>query len=76
MYTIPIKQERIARDWTIEDVAKRVGVTKQAMHLIEKGVNKPSYAVLLKLENLFGKSHRELLEPAKSNHERTEARAE
>ena len=67
MSAMQIKRERMARDWTMEDVAKRVGVTKQAMHLIEKGVNKPLYAVLLKLENLFGKSHRELLEPLKSN---------
>ena len=76
MGVLRIKEERLARDWTMVDVARQIGITKQSMFLIEKGVNKPSYPVLLKLENLFGKTHRELLEPAKSNQERTEAKAE
>ena len=62
-----LRQERIDRDWTLEFVANYTGVTNQSISAIETGKTKPSYAVLLKLENLFGKSHRELLEPTDSN---------
>ena len=59
-----LRQERIDRDWTLEFVAQRMGVTNQQISAIELGKAKPSYVVLIKLENLFGKSHRELFEPA------------
>ena len=66
MGILQIRLERLERDWTMQEVAGRVGITKQSMHLIENGVNKPSYPVLVKLESLFGKSHRELLKPAEA----------
>lgn len=58
---LQIRNIRLANDWTLEFVAKKVGVSKQAIHDIEKNRRKPSYKVLVKLEDLFNKNHRELL---------------
>jgi len=55
-----IRQERILREWTQEYVGKQVGLTKTAIHDIETGKQAPSYKILVKLENLFNLSHREL----------------
>lgn len=55
-----IRQERILRQWTQVYVAEKVGLTKAAIHDVETGRRKPSYEVLVKLEDLFNLSHREL----------------
>lgn len=55
-----IRQERIKKGWTIESVAKKIGISKQSMQRLETGENNPSYKVLMKLEDLFGLTHREL----------------
>jgi transcriptional regulator with XRE-family HTH domain len=55
-----IRQERHKKKWTLEYVGEQVGITKTAVHDIENLRRKPSYDVLLKLENLFGKDHRYL----------------
>ncbi len=52
-----LRQERISRNWTLDYVAEKVGVSKQAVHDIEVGRRKPSYNVLVALEDLFGLSH-------------------
>ena len=57
-----IRHKRKHNKWKLEYVAKKVGLTPSAVHDIEKGRCKPSYGVLVKLENLFGLSHRELFE--------------
>lgn len=57
---LSIRQERIGRNWTLDYVAQKIGITNQAVNLIETGRRKPSYDVLVKLEKLFGKSHRQL----------------
>lgn len=49
-----IRQERIQRGWTQQRVANQVGLSKTAIHDIEKGKQKPSYDVLVKLLDLFG----------------------
>lgn len=49
-----LKQERIKRGWTQEYVAKSIGITKQAVQLLENNQCKPSYDVLVKLLDLFG----------------------
>lgn len=59
---LKIRQERINNKWTQEYVAKKVGVTKTTIHDIEIAKKRPSYEVLVKLENLFNLSHRDLLE--------------
>ena len=58
--TLYIRQERIKREWTQEYVGKMTGLTKQSIHDIENDKTKPSYSVLVKLENLFGCGHRQL----------------
>ncbi len=55
-----LRQERINRGWTQEQVGKKVGVNN-AIHDIETGKQRPQYDVLVKLENLFNKLHRYLL---------------
>lgn len=49
-----LRQERKDRDWTQEYVARRIGVTKAAVHDMETGRRKPSYKVLVKLLDLYG----------------------
>jgi transcriptional regulator with XRE-family HTH domain len=55
-----MRQERLKKGWTQEYVGRQIGLTKVSIHDIETGKQKPSYDVLLKLENLFGKDHRYL----------------
>lgn len=62
-----IRQERIARGWSIEYVAEKVGLTSEAIRLIENGERNPSYSVLVKLEDLFQMSHRDLFGAATPN---------
>lgn len=57
-------QERIKRNWSQEDVAKKVGISSAAIGFIETGKRKPSYDVLVKLEDIFHMSHRKLFAPA------------
>lgn len=61
-----LRQERISRGWTQQYVAEKVGITKSAILLLETGKTKPSYEVLVKLENLFQMPHRKLLAPISS----------
>lgn len=60
-----IRQERIKRGWSCDYVAGIVGISDEAIRLIENGQRKPSYEVLVKLEDLFGKTHRELFAEVK-----------
>ena len=55
-----IRAERIKRDWTQEQVAQQIGLTRTAVHDLEKGKQQPSYKILLKLEDLFELPHRQL----------------
>ena len=55
-----IKQERLRHGWTQEYVGSQVGVSAEAVGMIEAGKRKPSYQVLVELENIFKLSHREL----------------
>lgn len=59
-----LRQERIRRKWTQEDVAKVIGLTRTAVHDLETGKQFPSYRVLVKLEDLFHMSHRKLFAAA------------
>ncbi len=61
---IYMKQERIKRGWTQEQIAHCIGITAEAVSMLESGQRKPSYEVLVKLEDLFGKTHRELFAEA------------
>lgn len=55
-----IRQERIKRAWTQNSVARQIGITKAAFRNIETGARKPSFDVLVKLEDLFGMDYRDL----------------
>jgi len=57
-----IRQERLKRCWTQDFVAKKIGTTKQTVQYLETGKIKPSYEVLVKLENLYNLSHRDLFQ--------------
>ena len=62
-----LRQERIERGWSQQYVAREVGVSRVAIHQMETGITKPSYDVLIKLENLFQLGHRELFGAATPN---------
>lgn len=48
-----LKQERKRRGWTQAFVAKHAEITPEAVGMLETGQRKPSYAVLIKLLELF-----------------------
>lgn len=56
-----LKSERQTKGWTMQYVAKKIGISKQAIYDIEVGRRKPSYKVLVALEDLFQKNHRDLI---------------
>lgn len=58
---LQIKHERIAHGWTQQSVANKLGVSKQTIHDIETGRRRPSYELLLAIEDLFQKTHRQLM---------------
>ena len=55
-----MRSERQKRGWTRDYVAAQTGMTAEGIRLIDTGKRSPSYAVLLKLEDLFQMNHREL----------------
>ena len=59
-----IKQERLNAKWTQLYIARKIGLTRTAVSEIETGKQLPSYKILIKLENLFNLSHRELFQEA------------
>lgn len=61
MKHLNIRKERQELGMKQREVGQIIGVSKVAIHDIETGKQKPSYDVLVKLENLFGKTHRYLL---------------
>lgn len=62
MNSTRIKQKRLQCGWSQELVAEKIGITKSAYSNIETLKRRPSYEVLVKLENLFNLSHRDLLQ--------------
>lgn len=64
---LKIRQERIARGWTLDFVAKQVGAARSTIQMLETGQRKPSYDVLIKLLDLFEYSDpRKLFDTANS----------
>ena len=49
-----LKVLRAERDWTQEDLAREVGVSRQAINAIETEKYDPSLPLALKLGRLFG----------------------
>lgn len=65
-----MKRERLNKGWTQQYVAEHIGVTKAAISDMETGRRKPSFDVLVKLEDLFGLTHRKLF--AETNNSKEE----
>ena len=55
-----LKVERAIKDVTQEDLAKKIGVSRQAINSIELGKYVPSTILALKLSRYFGKSVNEI----------------
>jgi putative transcriptional regulator len=55
-----IKVLRAERDWTQEDLAKRLGVSRQAIIAIERRKYDPSLRLAMKIAGLFGSSVEEI----------------
>jgi len=51
-----LRVERAIKDITQEDLAKQIGVTRQAINSIELGKYVPSTVLALKLSKFFGKT--------------------
>lgn len=49
-----IRRIRIARDWTVEELAKHVGVSKQAVSKVERGEHGLSVESLMIYARVFG----------------------
>jgi transcriptional regulator with XRE-family HTH domain len=63
MDNLRLKQERLNRAWRQADVARELGVSIQIVCDWEKGRKFPRRPVLIKLEELFNLSHRQLFAP-------------
>lgn len=57
-----LKVERAILDLTQEDLAKRIGVSRQTINSIEKNRYVPSTLLALKLSRVFEKSVNEIFE--------------
>lgn len=57
-----LKVERAILDLTQEDLAKKIGVSRQTINSIEKNRYVPSTLLALKLSRVFGKSVNEIFE--------------
>jgi len=55
-----LKVLRAERDWTQEELARRLGVSRQAVNAIETGKYDPSLPLALKVGRLFGKPVEEI----------------
>ncbi len=54
---------RAERDWTQEDLAGQLGVSRQAIIAIEKEKYDPSLPLAFKVAQLFGKRIEDIFEP-------------
>ncbi len=58
-----LKVQRAENSWTQEELAQRVGVSRQAINAIETGKYDPSLPLAIKLGKLFGKPVEEMFLP-------------
>lgn len=59
-----IRELRAERGWTQQDLADRIGVSRQTVNAIETGKYDPSLPVALRLARLFGRPVEALFDPA------------
>ena len=60
-----LKVLRAEQDWTQEDLAGRVGASRQTINSIETGKYDPSLPLAFKLARLFGRPIEEIFEADK-----------
>lgn len=49
-----LKVHRAMKDWTQEELARRIGVTRKTVNTIENGIYVPSTVLALKMAAVFG----------------------
>lgn len=49
-----IKVHRAMKDWTQEELARRIGVTRKTVNTIENGIYVPSTVLAIKMARVFG----------------------
>jgi putative transcriptional regulator len=59
---------RAERDWTQEDLAGRLGVSRQTVNAIETGRYDPSLPLAFKIGEVFGKKIEEIFSPDGEGH--------
>lgn len=59
-----IRVHRAEKDWTQEELARRIGVTRKTVNTIENGVYVPSTVLALKMARVFGVSVEDIFELA------------
>ena len=57
-----VRRHRLRAEWTQQDLADRLGVTRQTVLSIEKGKYTPSVALALRLARIFGVTVEELFQ--------------
>ena len=62
-----LKVLRAERDWTQEDLAARLGVSRQTVNSIETGKYDPSLPLAFKIARLFGQPIEEIFEPGEAD---------
>lgn len=62
MKNLKLKAARAARDWSQQQLADAVGVSRQTINAIESGKFVPSTVLALKIAQNFGKSVEEIFQ--------------
>jgi putative transcriptional regulator len=57
-----IKVYRALNDWTQEELAQRVGVTRKTINTVENGIYTPSAYLAIKIARAFGVSVEEVFQ--------------
>lgn len=63
MKNLKMKAARAGKDWSQEELAKRVGVSRQTISAIEKGNYNPSVKLCIKICQVLGKTLNDLFWP-------------
>ena len=58
-----VKQERVARGWTLDQLAEAAGVSRRMLVNVEQGAANPSVGTLLRLSDALGGGLPALVEP-------------
>jgi putative transcriptional regulator len=61
-----LKVLRAERDWSQEELANRLGVSRQAVNALERGKHDPSLQLAFTIANLFDQAIEEIFFPEKS----------